>query len=47
MGYYDLGVSKYDFYNSFDKVITSYTGDKKTKGNAFGVQVLFAVPLGG
>lgn len=47
MGYYDLGITKFDFYNSFDKVITSYTGDKKTKGKAFGVQLLFTIPLGG
>jgi len=45
-GYYDLGLSKYNFYDSFDKVITSYTGDKKTMGNAFGVQLLFAIPMG-
>ncbi len=41
LGYYDLGLSKYDFYNSFDKVLTSYPGDKKTKGNTIGVQLLY------
>ena len=41
LGYYDLGLSKYDFYNSFDKVLTSYPGNKKTKGNTIGVQLLF------
>jgi len=46
LGYYDLGISKYNFYDSFDKVITSYDGDKKTKGNSFGVQILYAIPMG-
>lgn len=46
LGYYDLGLSKFNFYDSFDKVITSYSGNKKTKGNTFGVHLLFSIPLG-
>lgn len=47
LGYYDLGLSKYDFYNSFDKVLTTYPGDKKTRGNKFGIQLMFLISMSG
>lgn len=45
LGYYNLGLSKFDYYNSFDRVIKSYPGTQKTKGNTIGVQLLFLFPL--
>jgi hypothetical protein len=45
-GYYDLGLSKYNYYESFDKVLTTYTGDKKTKENTWGIVLQYQFGLG-
>ncbi len=43
LGYYQLGLSKFDFYNSFDKVLKSYPGDLKTRDQSIGIQLLVLI----
>lgn len=45
--FYDLGLSKYQFYTNdiFDTRLKNYTGETKSSYNAFGVQVALVVGL--
>lgn len=45
LGYYQLGLSKFNYFDSFDKVLTTYPGEKKTKGNTIGVELLYLFPI--
>lgn len=44
--FYDLGLTRFNYYDSFDKVYTAYSGDKKTRGNKYGFVFSFLIPFG-
>jgi len=44
-GNYDFGLTPYKYYESFDKVLLTYTENKKTKGNRVGIQIGISFPI--
>ncbi len=40
LAYYDLGLSRYNFYGSYDKIM-DYTGEKKTICSGYGIEVTY------
>lgn len=44
-GFYDLGLMPFNFYDSFDKVLNTYSGDKKTSSQRYGAMIQFTFPL--
>lgn len=40
LAFYDLGLSRYNFYDAYDKIMP-YTGNKKTFTSGYGVEITF------